>query len=56
VTIAVPFDPTGRAIAAATFACAALSAVLAVYVMALASDAVLVLEAATEGEKVTVAD
>lgn len=46
ITIFMPFDPTGRAIAAATFACAALSAIFAVYVMALATDAVVVLEAA----------
>jgi hypothetical protein len=46
VTVAMPFSPAGRAVALATFACAAVSAILAVYVMAVAGDAIVVLEAA----------
>lgn len=44
VTFALPFSPAGRAFAVATFACAGLAAILAVYVMAVAGDAVVILE------------
>lgn len=44
VTLALPFAPAGRAIALATFGCAGVAAILAVYVMAIAGDAVAILE------------
>lgn len=50
VVVVMPFSPAGRAIAAATFACAAVSAILAVYVMAVAGDAIVLLESARQRE------
>lgn len=44
-TIALPFNPVGRAVALATFACAGVSAILFAYIVALASDALALLAA-----------